>query len=251
MNKIENMENFEQAESHYQMQQAKKKTKSIETMLSKIAGGSLIVAISALAFATVTQFQLTDANDKLANNKEIIYVRLSETGTHEVTFDNTGESDRFFKPVIEASLANYIDYRFREHSDTIRNDYGFALMFLGNKERRKFTTEYDAAEVAREQAECPSCDQVDVSLRAIRHEVWTQANSSIDGTIYKSVIYFKKIFRDKGSSVAKSEENYILRLDWRFRPREELLASPNTLQMMKANPLGIQILDQSENRDFS
>lgn len=204
-----------------------------------------VLSLGIAAFAVVG-WRIAD--DRFANNVRVAWVKLSPDGASQVQyFDDGGAANRFFQATVNASLINYIEHRYRQRKETISADYGYALNFMGEPVRTEFLQGFNAPKVAAELEACPSCDQVDVSVRAVDHDTMvTPDGKNAETAVYESTVYLtEQLFTSGGTA---TPHNKIVKLVWSLRKVAELTKN---LAMLKVNPLGIQIIGERELDDLA
>ena len=247
------MQSTSQISTDEQKAFAKKHSTTQQTMAWRIAGLSLVFCIVLVPVIFYLIAKLVDAQAAVQHNTKVIYVRMMPNGEHQVTFDAGDQEDRMTQPVVNASLINYVTRRNQRHRETIKADFGFALTYLSQVEANKFLKEEEgmgAAEFAADYAQSAGAPRVDIEIRAIDHELWVRGDSPTDGSVFKSVVYFRKIVREASTGRAAPAENKIKRLEWRFAPLPAVLDTPRTIELLSANPLGIEIITEVEMDDL-
>jgi hypothetical protein len=191
--------------------------------------------------ATAAVFGWMQANNRYANDVRVAWVKLLPSGEHEVEYiDDGGHRDRYLDRAVDASLQNYIQYRWRQRRATIERDYGAAFMFLNDKLGREFLDEFGAANVAAKLQECRDCNETDFEIRALDHD---RIVAPVDGrpAVYRTTAYATEIEIARAGRVAGRHPKLVI-LTWRLR---DMGALSKTLTHLQVNPLGIEIIEQS------
>lgn len=206
--------------------------------------GALFVS---LLIAVIAVYSAYVSNERYANNVRVAWVKLFPDGTHKTEFlEDGGASDRWFDAAVNSSLMNYAEARFKKQKATIKADYGFAQYFLGDAALTQFMQEFNAPKVAAEFLACYTCNQVSIDVRAIDHSTYLEPDAATDA-VFRSTVYITETERTPEGQIA-SRKNKLIPLVWRLRPIDELTESPD---LLKANPLGIEILEQSVRMDLT
>lgn len=224
----------------YQLQLARKRSQTELARATSSRNWLVLITLTALIIAAFSVWQMKVANDRFANNVRVAWVKLMPSGQAQVEyFEGTGEN-RFFEATVNASLINYVEHRFRQKKATIVSDYGFAMHFMGAAVQAEFLQAFDAARVAADFEACPSCDERQVKIRAIDHnQIISPDARNAHTAIYESSVYTTEELTT-GGQVGRRESK-IVKLTWSLRPVEELARN---LELLKVNPLGLQILEQ-------
>jgi len=204
-----------------------------------------LLAMGVAGFAVMGWRQ---ADDRFANNVRIAWVKLSPDGASQVQyFDDGGAGNRFFQATVNASLINYVEHRYRRRKETVSADYGYALQFMGDPVRGPFLADFNAPKVAAALESCPSCDQIDVSVRAMDHDTMvTPDGRNAETSVYETTAYITETVLTTGG--ARVPANKIVKLVWSLRPVKELT---RRIDMLKVNPLGLQIVGERELDDLA
>jgi hypothetical protein len=196
------------------------------------AGASVVAVVCAWGWKT--------AADRFANNVQVAWVKLAPNGTHQVEFfDDGGQGNRFYQATVNASLINYVEHRYRKRRETIAADYGIALQFMGPELRTDFLERFRAAQVAADHERCPSCDQVDVDIRAVDHDTLFTPDAKDPKGVYETTVYLTEKITTAGQS--QRPRNKLVKLVWKVLPVAEV---QKDLARLKVNPLGIDIIGE-------
>jgi hypothetical protein len=209
------------------------------------------LAASMSLVAIVAGFGWHAADERFANNVKIAWVKLEPGGPSQVDIDPSGgDQNRWYESGINASLINYVEHRFRKRRQTISADYGFALLFLGGSERTAFLDGYNAAKVAADFEHCSGgCEENDIEIRAIDHDqLISPARAKDRVSVIESTVYLTVRPLAAGPKSAAGQRLRFIKILWQLKPVSELNKDLNAL---KANPLGIEILEQHEFDDLA
>lgn len=199
-----------------------------------------------VAFAAVLGWR--DADERFANNVKVAWVKLEPNGPSQVEIDpSSGDQNRWYESGINASLINYVEHRFRKRRQTISVDYGYSLLFLGAAERNNFLEVFNAAKAAAAFEQCGNCEENDIEVRAVDHDQMISPARAKDRTsVVESTVYMT--VRPLGSGSKSGQRYRFVKLLWQLKPVSEINKDLNAL---KANPLGIEILEQHDFDDLA
>jgi hypothetical protein len=209
------------------------------------------LAAASMLVAVVAGFGWHAADARLANNVQVAWVKLEPGGPSQVEIDpSNGDQNRWYESGINASLINYVEHRFRKRRQTISADYGFSLLFLGNSERSAFLDRYNAAKVAADFEHCSGgCEESDIEIRAIDHDqLISPARAKDRVSVVESTVYLTVRPLATGGKSTAGQRLRFIKILWQLKPIGELNKDLNAL---KANPLGIEILEQHEFDDLA
>ncbi len=224
--------------------------KHSQNQLSQATTGrniSMVVNIFLAIALILAVMGWSTAADRFANNVRIAWVKLSENGTSKVEFYNDGNAgNRWYQSVIQSSLINYATHRFNMKKKTISGDYGFSLQFLSDAEKQIFLNEYNAIKVAADFTDNTNANEIFTKVRAINHEKFMISENPNVERIYKSTLYLALSEKTKDGVLIK-KINKLVHIKWRLMPVEQIAKN---YQILQANPLGIEILEQSISNDL-
>ena len=225
------------------VQQKLAKSRAQTELKRLVAARNAFMALSLLLgiVATVTVFGWLQANNRYANDVRVAWVKLLPSGEHEVEYiDDGGHRDRYLDRAVDASLQNYIQYRWRQRRATIERDYGAAFMFLSDRLGREFLDEFGAADVAAKLQECRDCSERDFEIRALDHD---RIVAPTDGrsAVYRTTAYATEVEIARAGRVAGRRPKLVI-LTWRLRDMDSL---SKTLTHLRVNPLGIEVIEES------
>ncbi|WP_282611037.1 VirB8/TrbF family protein [Pelagibius sp. Alg239-R121] len=246
---LENHQDGQVIEEVIQEKLRNKRSQNELTRATVMANWMVGIALVAMIVAIFNGVGWFKAEERYANNVQVTWVKLLPDGTHRIeAFGDGGADARWHEAAINSSLMNYVQARFQQHHDTIRQDYGFASQFLSPKEEGIFMSEFKAVEKVVAFEECLNCAEVDLHIRLIDHEELNQISAQTDiDRVFRSTIYTTEIVRSP-SGKAVEETNKLVHLTWKLSPPSSVIENRD---MLLANPLGIQITNQIVREELS
>jgi hypothetical protein len=211
------------------------------TIASGLCGAVSLVAV-------VAMLGWRDAEQQLASNVKIAWVKLEPNGPPQIEIDpSNGDQNRWYEAGINGALINYTEHRFRKRRQTIAVDYGFALQFLDDAARSDFLDHYNAAKIAADFEHCGSCDEEEVEVRAIDHDqLISPARAGNRTSVVESTVYLT--IHPLGAATKAADRLRFVKILWQLKP---VAALTKDFAALKANPLGIEILEQHEFDDLA
>jgi hypothetical protein len=183
------------------------------------------------------------ANDRFANNVRVAWVKLDPSGGYTVQFAEENQPTEFFQITVDRMLKDFVIKRFSRSKLLITANYSHSYVLMGQLLREQFVNEFRAAEIASQHINCVDCPETEVRIRVLQHmdndrlpiKVW---NHSRDQFIYTSMVYITELDRNQGTGTIMAARNRIIKLNWTFKSKEDILKSRNELEY---NPLGLRI----------
>ncbi|MEO8965423.1 MAG: VirB8/TrbF family protein [Gammaproteobacteria bacterium] len=182
------------------------------------------------------------ANERYSNHVRVAFVKLDESGEHNVSIYDENSTPTFFMNTVYSLLGHYIERRYSKTPFAIKEDYGFVSNFMSPALKNDFYTNYHAAKVAADFEICKTCSQTKVTVRTIQHQESDQVilNGKV-GSVYRSTVFARATsFNSDGTEI--SSVNQIITLTWRLK---DIASLSNNLDVIQANPIGIEILSES------
>ncbi|KKJ75220.1 hypothetical protein WH95_19570 [Kiloniella litopenaei] len=208
--------------------------------LTVVAVLSLLIAVFSMYFAYVS-------NERFANNVRIAWVKLAPDGSHTMEFlEDGGASNRWFDATVTTSLMNFTEARFSKKRATIEGDFGFAQYYYSPQMLTQFMTDFNAPQVAAELLDCHACNEVEIKVRALDHSDYIAPTDKSE-TVYRSTMYVTETIRTPSGGLV-SRENKLIHITWKQFDISEVTSNP---EMLRANPVGVQILDHSVRKDLT
>ncbi len=198
----------------------------------------VVVVFFSLAFAW---FAFLKAN----NNKEIVYVKLAPNGSWSVVDYQPQDAQLYFKTTIDSLLSRYTSLRYQVNPSTIATDWGDASLLMGADLRDDFVSPrgFNAKEKAAKIV--TSRDKVTIEFRNIEHYDQINAISAdgIENNVIRSNVYFTRTSKTMGRTTPP--EKLVLSLQWQLMDKFEL--AEQSMDFLRINPIGIQVLSQQLN----
>lgn len=213
---------------------------------SRIAQVSLLINAGLAAALVLTLLGLVGAIGSIGET-HVMYVKTDPlTGEHQVgvvTEDNPG--DRFVEAGVQASLLRYIKARHSENPATIKNDVGMALRYLSPGLREAWIEDGMAARVGEVVGCLADCAVATVQIGSFDTKPVTTPTAV--EPIWETTAYFRRARRALGSGEEVGTERMMTRFRWRLKPLDGL---PRTVPELTANPHGIEIVEETIERDL-
>lgn len=226
---------------------AKTRTRSEVSRLSFLSKAALVCCgLLALAVVFLVRQNAT-LTDRLTRDVRVAWVKIDPaTGETDVEYvDDSGDQDRYVNRAVQASIANYMKWRFTVRPETISSDYGAASTYLGPAEYQRFVGEEEAVQKALQVESCgTACMSKHIELGAMETEPVTAPGA--ENAVYQTRIAFREEERDGATGVKVAEARRIARIKWQLRARE---AAAQNIEYLRLNPLGIEIIEQSVTDD--
>lgn len=201
-----------------------------------------IAAIILAACLLLSLLMLYQENERFANHVKVAFVKLDPSGTYNISFADENSKPTYFLNTVYSLLSNYVERRYSKVNYSINSDYGYALNFMSAPLKNDFLNNYKAAKVAADFIACKSCQQVRVIVRNIQNDESDEAViNGNPGTIYHSTVFIRAEELNPDGTQA-SVINQIVTLTWTIK---NIAALPNNLNSLQANPIGIEILNDS------
>ncbi len=183
------------------------------------------------------------ADDRFANHVKVAFVKLSPSGSFDVSYYDENSKPTYFINTINSLLSNYVERRFSKESYSISSDYGYALNFMSPELKNSFINDYKAAQIAAEFSSCRNCQQIQVRVRTTPQN--EESDSAIidgkPGTVYHTTVFARATeLNPDGTTLSKINE--IISLTWTI---QDISTLPDNLDAIEANPIGIVILAES------
>jgi hypothetical protein len=187
------------------------------------------------------------ADIRFSNHVKVAFVKLDNSGSHTISFYDEASKVPYNLNTINSLLSEYVERRFSKTPYSIRADYGKALIFMSPQLQEEFRSNYQAAKVASDLESCKSCQQIKVEIRTWQHEENNEAIlNGQSNTIFRTTFFIRETTLNPDGSII-SRANKIVTLTWWFHKNVSELA--DNLDMLRADPLGIEILAESLKAD--
>lgn len=202
-----------------------------------------VILSGTLLFCVAGWYQ---ANERFANHVRVAFVKLEPSGEHTVALYDENSQPTILMNTVYSLLGQYVERRFSKLSYSIKEDYGFVTTFMSTPLKNDFLNNYHAAKVAVDLETCKTCTQSKMTVRTIVHDESDQVIlNGKPGTVYRSTVFaLENSLNPDGTSINKT--NQIITLLWRIK---DISSMANNIDVIKANPMGIEILSESIKSD--
>ena len=215
------------------------------------------VAALAILYAGFVTLLLFSSFLATRDNVQVAFVKLHPNGTYNISFWDREQPFSIFENTANMLLRGAMESRFRMDPSTIRNDYNYAALFMGQIELTRFLQEYNAVRTATDFISCPDCPLVHIVHKGLTHI--DQVPLTLDltqNTLIQSTMYLDFESRDRNTGRLLSTTPMIVPLTWRLDPGKiaAAAATPDTataMQILNSNPIGLTIERYSAERDLS
>ena len=204
----------------------------------------LLLTVIGMGFTTIY------LSKQVAENREIVWVKLSPDGTWYVDEDQANEVE-FYKATIDYMLVQYVTRRYQEIPYSIKSDYGFAHLMMAPGLGRQFQSVngFDAATKAAKLSDCGNCNQVRIDIRSIYHyDSDVTQFGQVPGRLYRSNVYINRLNRSADNATLIGQDKLIVALQWRLLSKQEI---PGDVLYLRLNPIGLQVLNEEILNDAS
>jgi len=186
------------------------------------------------------------ASERFANHVRVAFVKLEPSGEHTVAFYDENSQPTILINTVNSLLAQYVERRFNKLTYSIKEDYGFVTTFMSTPVKNDFLNNYHAAKMAVDFETCKTCIQSKMTVRTIVHDENDQVIvNGKPGTVYRTTVFaLENSYNPDGTTLTKT--NQIITLLWRLK---DMASLSNNIDVIKANPLGIEILSESIKAD--
>lgn len=203
-----------------------------------------LVAVLSIGANIGQQIGWHKADARFANNVRVSYVKMFPNGVTEIEIADNEKPPEFFPRTVESKLVEWTTKRYRKKKATIASDYGFAHIFMSEKERVNFMHNYNAPEVIEKLNKCPECGEVDVKVRNLQIVDKDGVPNTRKLQQYSTLAFITEQHSNKEGKLINCK-NKIVSILWTFRPIEQVSSRKDELF---ANPLGQDIIS-SEIKD--
>lgn len=215
---------------------------------NKWFGFSLILLITVIILIFMN-FSLQNAANKPAETR---WLKMSPDGSWNVDVKPPESYQEYYTATIDKLLSDYISYRFQEIPQTIRSDYGKALIFQDIKLQQWFrgSDGFNAIEKAGDISTAKNGVTKQVRLLFFDHK--DSLTGIFDGgksksQIVNSTAYIEEIMTDKYGMDMGSPVRKVINLSWIIQSAKNL--KKKDTQYFRVNPIGLLILSERENID--
>ncbi|WP_243853557.1 VirB8/TrbF family protein [Providencia rettgeri] len=201
-----------------------------------------------LALMVTTIYQSCSISTVVENTKrtrEIVYVKLQPNGSYSVSEALPEDEQAVSTPVINSLLSKYVDKRFGVHKETVERDYAEASVFMSSNLVTVFMDEkgFNAREKIKSILSGKS-DTINIKVLSFDHyDVIEGKFDNQTKPVVRSTIEYQETTVSNDGKI-KAIQKKRLRTQWSLLERAEL--SKQSLDWLNINPVGLVILDETE-----
>ena len=192
-------------------------------------------------------FAFVQASARARNNTQVLYLKMYQDGHWDMDFADNARDVEFMPAVVDSILKTWVQRRFQELPGSVRNDYGFANMFMAPQLSGAFMDplQGNAIKKAAKIVDCAVCSPKQVFIRTISHYDAENVDfAKVPGVLYRSNIFIALNTINKDSGVVEHTTRKIVSLEWRLLSKAEILANVRAKDgkdWLQADPIGLQI----------
>lgn len=204
----------------------------------------------------VVVMKLVAVSENNASNHKIAWVKMYANGTWDVELHDNFEPNQVLQRTVDSLLSNWVERRFSERPETVRNDFGYASLFLSPKKRAEFISDkqFNAPQVAAEIMKCRGCRTLEYKVGPIDHFDRGPAYYSDQASeVYRTNVFVDRVQKNAAGDFEDNDKR-IVRIQWRLMEPKEIQdysRKENGLEWLRNNPIGIEIVDYQELDDPS
>lgn len=204
-----------------------------------IAVLATVVSIFSIAYAWYAQHTYV-------RQARTVYVKLSPNGTWDVDAD-LSDNVGYFPATLRQTLFEWTERRYSKRPATVIDDWNIANQMYSPALQKWFQGEFNAGVTAGKLASCQSCEQIIVRPRTLQHldEVPTNPGH-VDSDPIRTLVYATEQTVPPGSAKPTKEVRQVYKITWRFLSKASIQSQPD---MLRYNPVGVQILDVEVTQD--
>jgi len=212
-----------------------------DALLSAERNRWFFVSLGLLVLCLLLGLEVIRANARFANNVQVAWVKMAPNGMWDIDFFDEDRGPEFFQSTIDYMLSQFVERRYSKVRASIKNDYGFALQFMGPKLARSFMDgdQYNAPGKVAVFLD-GGANETLIKIRAIDHydsDVTTFGR--VEGTLYRSNIFVEETMRSNDGALLGNPKKKIVALQWRIKSKEEIQADKKGL---RTNPIGLEVI---------
>jgi hypothetical protein len=209
---------------------------------------------SALLLFVVIVLIFMNFNLQNAANKppETRWLKMSPDGSWAVDVKPPNSYQEYYTTTIDKLLSDYIGYRFQEIPQTIRSDYGKALIFQDIKLQRWFKAEDGFNAIGKAGEISTSTNGMTKKVKLLFFDHKESLTGIFNGgknksQIVNSTAYIEEIFIDKYGISNSDPIRKVINISWMIQAAKDI--RDKETQYFRVNPIGILILTERENID--
>lgn len=209
----------------------------------------MVACLLALGLAIISVAGYISANNKMQNNKELIYVRIKDNGTWDIDFAEATRATEFLPATVDSIIHQWVTRRFQEIPHTVRYDYGFVQLFMAPQLANAFVdpAQGNAVKNAADIQKRDKGGEKHIEIRTIDHASGEKTNfGKIPGQLYRSTVFIREVIKDERGTIQGTPKLKIVPVQWRLMSKKEIDAAVNRdggVQWLRHDPIGLQIID--------
>jgi len=205
-----------------------------------------LTTLVTLIILAVMSFALMSANEK-AGSRDVVWIKMFPDGTWSLGSAEEHAQRDYFQSTADSLLTEYAKLRYQVVPETVRADYGKALLFMSDTLKGQFTSSsgFDAAAKAAEFASRPNTSRVTIDVGVVDHyeRVTGQLRPGVKSPIYRTNVHLERVTLSPEGLPRGEPEKLILSLRWTVL--EEAAVERKSVNYLRANPIGLVVLEQS------
>jgi hypothetical protein len=181
-------------------------------------------------------------------NTQLMYIKMYPDGTWDMDFFDSKRAVEFLPATIDSILTNWVKRLLQENPATVSADYGLAQLFMSDKAAAAFVDPKQGNAVAKAAKilNCETCPTKEIEIRNISHfDSEAIKIGAGTGAMYRTNVFIReKNLADLGTLT--STHRKILKVQWRLMSKREIqsiVTSAGGMDWVRANPIGLQILN--------
>lgn len=211
-----------------------------------------VIALAQTLVFIVMLFVLNNTADKASKPPQMGWVLLYPDGSWRVEFNAPSSIQEYFKTTIDSLLTQYVEYRYQQIPQTIRDDYGRATLFQSPAVKQNFVSPdgFNAIEKAGVISTSRSPDTKRVEVVFFDHQDSVKGifkAGSSTGRIVRSTVYVDETVIDNYGLPVGNPTRKIINLSWTLKNPDDLKNKEQ--KFFSVNPLGLEILTERDTID--
>lgn len=210
-----------------------------------------VLAIILSVVALISAYSAYKANTRADHNIKVAWVKIYPSGTWDIEIEDDSRKPEFFQSTVNYLIRQWVQRRYSEVPHSVKNDYGYAYIFMSPKLRQLFVSsnQFNAPKKAAEIAACSACNHIEFKVRTdIDHYDSDKTRfGNHAGTLYRSNVFVRRETKSPDGSLVDTA-NMIVSIQWRIKSTEEIQADKKMLQQ---NPIGLEVIDYDLLKDPS
>jgi len=211
-----------------------------------------VVLLLSFVFNIIQGFWINSANKRAETNTELMFVKMFPNGTWDVEYRKSGNEVDFFPLTIDKLIHDYVKARYEVLPDSMRRNYGLALLFmspgLGNKFVGNGDGQFNAPLKAKEFKERGLTELI--KIRLVDHYDVSNGNFVRGNSdIYRTNVFIERTTENSEGQRQGDPVFEVIGLHWRVKSIKEL--EKLTAEELRANPIGVEIIRDDISLDIS